>query len=772
MKYSSFARRALACLMTASFLLSAAACTGGGEITDLHETTEAPAQTEPVIEEKKIELIADGKLLYTVVRPETCTPLVKSAASTVKNFLSAQDIECELSDWGERGEDVPEILIGETKFFPDEAVADIALSELGPNGFVITTYKSKIIIAAGNDKALLEATEYFCKNFLDVPGGKTAMPENYRYVESNGAFLSSLTLGGADIADYALTCDAGLEEPMSYIAELVKSKCGAALTSEGEKKIILTSQGASAGAVGASFDGGNLIITAGNAEEMKKAVVCFWYENIGHKTGTYDLPSDLNYSRDLSKTVFYSDRGVKESESECCMDAMIAAHDYANENGYKVFADYGAKYYIASTGKTITIKTDVEWGNAEIVIDDSGVDPAARGNWIFTIPASAPAYNIDTVKTLKRDMTNIGITLPQKSFISFYDSNTKHYIRSGGNADAGSTKVDNLVVDKDGSIDPDAPVMWDFDVITSITVRPIDETVITVGGGVVTTVANKAPSEYTYYARGILISRSNTVIDGVTHLITGEGATGAPYNGFIQIGSCAYVTVQNCVFSGHKTYQSPTTKMGSYDIGMGNTISVSFINCVQANDINDNKLWGISGTNYCKNFVYDGCVLSRFDAHKGVTNAAIKNSVIGYSGATIIGYGEFLVEDSVFFTDKIVTLRTDYGSSWEGDIIIRNTTLAPLSAGEVNIISGSNKGDHDYGYECHMPTNVIIDGLKVENAKTVYVFANLNSNCQSASYVPKYPYVVTEKVTVANTDEKIDLSKNKFLFAKTEFVKE
>ncbi len=778
MNLSILFRRALVCILIAGMLIPLAACMGEGEVTDTQTdipadpvTTVLSEDTEPdAPAKKKIELIIEGKLNYTIVRPEVCTAVGVRAATGLRNFVKSQGIECTLTDWESDDANTPEILVGITKQFPEEVLESVDLSRLGPNGFIIKVHGAKILLAANNDKALVEATEYFCANFLDVAGGKTSMSENYFSITSNGTLLSSLTLGGVNIAEYALACDSGFEEPMSYIKELVKDKCGAELAASGEKKILLTSAGAEEGKISARFEGGNLVITAKDAQSMKKAVICFWYETIGHKTGTYDLPADTNYSRDLAQTVFYSDHGVKQSENECCMDAMIAAHNYANEKGYKVFADYGAKYYLASTGKTVTIKTDVEWGNAEITIDDSGVSTAARGNWIFTIPASAAAYNIDTVKTLKRDQTNIGITLPQKSFVSFYDETTKHYIRSGGNADSGATKVDNLVVNTDGSIDTDAPIMWDFDTITGITVRPIDETVITVSGGVVTTIANKAPSEYTYYARGILISRSNIVIDGVEHYVTGEGATGAPYNGFIRISSCAYVTVQNCVFTGHKTYKSSTTKMGSYDIGMGNTISVSFINCSQANDINDDDYWGVSGTNYCKNFVYDGCILSRFDAHKGVTNATIKNSVIGHAGATIIGYGTLIIENSAFLTSKMLTLRTDYGSSWEGDIIIKNSSISPKTKSALYVISGSNKGDHDYGYECHMPTNVYIDGLITDNATKVYVFANLNSNCKSESYVPKYPYIATKKVTVTNTDKAPILCENKYLLANTEYI--
>lgn len=774
-------RKLIAFLLIFCTCLPLVSCSGGVEdVTSSEDTSAVGTEPAPTPEDtiEMIDIIKDGNSLYTIVRPDGASSVNIRAALMINNHIKDSGIDSTISDWGDKTGEVPEILVGETKFFPAEALANIDLTRIGVDGFVIKHYGNKILIAANNDTALIDAAEYFIENFLDISGGKTAMPKDYCYVSSNGLFLSELKLGGVDISDYAISCDAGLEEPLSYIKELVKGKCGIELTAEGKYKILLTSSGAEEGIVSAKFENGDLVIRAKDEASMKKAVVCFWYENVAYSTGSFDLASDLDYSRDLSKTIFYSDFDVVQSDSVCCREQLYEVHKYANEKGFKVFADYGAKYYIASVGRSVIIGTDVEWGNAEFTIDDSEVTPDKRGNWIFTLlEKTDEIYQIDTVKTLTRDMTNLGVTFPQSSIVTFIDDTKMQYIRYGGNADNGQAKRDSVVVDKDGNIDMDAPLMWDFDNITSISVLPIDEETRYISGGVFTTIANCAPSEYTYYARGLKVNRSNTVVNGVTHYITGEGATGAPYNGFLSINNCAYVTVKNCVFTGHKTYQSPTTAMGSYDIAMANAISVSFINCTQANDINDSKYWGVSGTNYCKNFVYDSCVLSRFDAHKGVANAAIKNSVIGHAGASIIGYGTFLIENSTFMTNKIVNLRSDYGSSWEGDIIIRNCTVSPTSSSDITVITGSNKSNHDFGYPCYMPTNVIIDGLIADTTKNVYVFANLNSDCKSENYIQQYPYYVTKKVTAKNitlSSSKIELqlSPNKYLFADTEFIVE
>jgi hypothetical protein len=112
--------------------------------------------------------------------------------------------------------------------------------------------------------------------------------------------------------------------------------------------------------------------------------------------------------------------------------------------------------------------------------------------------------------------------------------------------------------------------------------------------------------------------------------------------------------------------------MGSYDISVSRALNVSFVNCSQTNDINDSGYWGILGSNYCKNLVYDNCIFSRFDAHMGVANATIRNSTLGHQGINAIGSGTFTVENSTIYGWNLINLRSDYGSTWQGELLIRN----------------------------------------------------------------------------------------------------
>ena len=754
-------RRHIVIFTVICICFSCYACSG----TDIKhpdtETTEKHEETVPPIEEiiETFDVISDGKLQFnvvTTVAEENAAPETERQASLIVEYAENNGIEISESD--------RKIYVASAYNLPEtEDISDINIPKLGVDGYAIKHAGDNIYIVANNDASLADAISFFIENFLNVADGKTTMEENYRYIHSSGIFLSDMKIAGTDIRKFTVTADKDFEETVSYIEELVYDKCGVTLPDSAENKIILTADGATAGTVTAKVEDSNLVIRAANLEEMKKAIVCFWFETVAYSLGTYDLPADTSYSKDLSQTVFYGDFNVTQSDNICCLSEINEVHKYANENGLKVFADFGAKYYISATNLSANIYTDVEWGNAEFIIDDSNITPDNRGGPIFRIQTANTAYSIDAIKTLSRDMTNLGITLPEKSIVTFIDNTKKHYIRSLIET-SGADKRDAVVADKDGSIDMDAPLMWDFDNITSITVQPIEEDILYVGGGRFTTIANHTVDESSY-TRGLYITRSNTVVNGVDHYIIGEEEMCAPYAGFISIVSCAYVTVKNCILTAPKE-----AFQGSYDIGMNSTISISFINCFQSNDINDDSYWHISGTNYCKNFVYDRCVFSGYDIHTAAVNGAVKNSVIGYVGITVVGYGTFLMEDTTFFNSKLFRLRNDFGASWEGDLIIRNCTVTPMNDATVYVVSGVNEGNHDYGYTCYLPKNITIDGLNVNTLKDIAVFADFNGDISASKYNPEYPLqYVTESIIVRNynslSEKKITLYGNDYLMS-------
>ena len=480
-----------------------------------------------------------------------------------------------------------------------------------------------------------------------------------------------------------------------------------------------------------------------------------------------------------SGVVQYRDFGAKGNGKADDMDVIAATHAYANQNALAVKADVGATYYISGKNRTAVIRTNTDFGTAAFIIDDTDVED--RTSHVFLVNSSLEGYKPEGISSLKRNQQKVDISFRGPSIVTVTDSTVRRYIRFGPNQNSGSPQTDIFIVDKDGNIDQNAPIIWDFDKITDITALPIDETTLTIAGGRFTTIANKAESKYNYHSRGIAIRRSNVLVTGLEHRVTGEGDHGAPYGGFLNISDCAHVKVQNTILTGHKMYETigaagVKVSMGTYDIIVNRALNVSFVNCRQTNDIDDNRYWGIMGSNYSKNLLYDSCIFSRFDAHMGVANATIRNSTLGHQGINAIGSGTFTVENTTVRGKNLVNLRSDYGSTWQGEIFIRNCTFVPAGGKPISasLIGGSYSGQHDFGYTCYMPERINIDGLRIDdsNHPEAYegpaIFANFNPDMKDDFYQEKFPYVRTKEVVLRNVSiasgEALRVSDNAYMF--------
>jgi hypothetical protein len=477
--------------------------------------------------------------------------------------------------------------------------------------------------------------------------------------------------------------------------------------------------------------------------------------------------------------VRYSDFGAVGDGHADDIDAIAATHAFANLYGLPVKAIDGAVYYISGKNRTAVIRTDTDFGTAAFIIDDTNVQN--RNANIFMVSSDLQSFKPAGISSLKRNQKKVDISFPGTCLVTVTNSKIKRYVRFGPNQNNGSAQTDIFIADKNGRVDMNAPVIWDFDEITDINALPIDETTLTISGGRFTTQANSVESKYNYYSRGIAVRRSHVLVQGLEHRITGEGDHGAPYGGFINIGDCAYVTVRNTLLTGHKVYDTigsagVSVSMGTYDISINRALNVSFVNCSQTNDINDSRYWGILGSNYCKNLIYDHCTFSRFDAHMGVANATIRNSTLGHQGINAIGCGTFTVENSTIFGRNLISLRSDYGSTWQGEFIIRDCKFVPANGRPVSasLIGGSNSGQHDFGYTCYMPERITIENLQIddskhpENYQGAAIFADFNPKMTGESYQEKFPYIITREVILRNvtttSGKALRISDNPFMF--------
>ena len=394
------------------------------------------------------------------------------------------------------------------------------------------------------------------------------------------------------------------------------------------------------------------------------------------------------------------------------MPAIVKAHEEANKLNLPVKAREGATYYIAPIGRTAIVQTSTDWTGAKFIIDDVNLEDFRAS--LFKVTSKLEPAELKLEK-LDRGTDYIENPFGCDLHVMLYNANHMDYIRRGINQSDGATRRDNFVIRADGTLI--SPVSFQFDEITELTANPIPKDKLVLRGGEFTTIANQAESKYNYHSRNIVISRSNVELCDLKHYVTGELDHGAPYSGFVSVIGCAFVDIHDCLFTGHKLYWTMgvvglPSPMGTYDLGFNMASNVTVARCKQTTDIMDRDYWGLIGSNFTRDFVMEDCDFSRYDAHCGVTNCTLRRCKLGHQCLNTIGFGTFLVEDTEAYGYAMVGLRSDYGSTWRGDIIIRNSVWKPMGPAR-SVFSGENDGMHDFGYECFMPQNVVIDGLTI-----------------------------------------------------------
>ncbi len=488
--------------------------------------------------------------------------------------------------------------------------------------------------------------------------------------------------------------------------------------------------------------------------------------------------------------VTYRDFGAVGDGKTDDFAAIIKTHEYANEHNLPVHGDEGATYYLGVHKDTAEIRTDVDWTGCAFLFDDREQPLEDRFIHFFHVGRTIPSMTLTElgVTRLEKGQKKLALSrpLPCDCYVSLTDANTRLFIREGLNQNNGTPQTDCFILHPDGTVDPSTPIIWTFPQITASRIHPIEAEPLTIRGGTITTIANQAPSRYTYYYTNILIERSNVRVVGLKHYVEGEGDHGAPYDGILQVNYCANVTVEDCLFTARKIYETigsagRPVNMGSYDMRQRSAINVTYKNCTQTTDILDTRYWGVFVSDFCKNLTLDHCIFSRFDAHMGVTNATIKGCTLGHQCLNAIGHGLLTIEDSTLYGRSFIALRGDYGATWNGDVVIRNCTWIPNlgqpATAKNALIGGYFSGRHDFGYDCYMPQHVTIEGLCVKDGEHgegydgIPLLGNVVPNCTSDEFVFDYPYHVTKTVEISgfrsDSGCKWKLTTNPYLFRDT-----
>lgn len=438
------------------------------------------------------------------------------------------------------------------------------------------------------------------------------------------------------------------------------------------------------------------------------------------------------------------------------LPAICAAHAHANAHRLPVRSNPEATYHLGRRGLTAVIETDTDWSTSRFIIDDSqGVEDHRRS--LFEVRSRFEPESL-RIERLARGQERIDVR-PTRDLLVLVENNQRNiFIRRGLNRNKGTPQKEVFILRQDGTIE--GGVDWDYETVTRIEAYPIDQEPLVLRGGIFINLANRMKQErgYNYWSRNILITRSNTEVDGLVHQVVGETDFGHPYSGFLSVRMCANITLRNCSIDGRKVYRTigsagEPVSMGTYGYGASYVVNFRMIGC-RSENIHDRTRWGVIGTNFMKNILLEDCTLSRMDVHMGVSGSyIIRRSTLGYMGLNAIGRGLLLVEDSTLHGNTLISFRSDYGSTWDGDVIVRNTRwIPPAGRGGLALLSMSNDGQHDFGYSCSMPRTVQIEGLTVDDSTRpddAPGLAIFNASLGAPGAERPFPYRLTERLDVA-----------------------
>ncbi|MBM4154963.1 MAG: hypothetical protein FJ221_08015 [Lentisphaerae bacterium] len=436
--------------------------------------------------------------------------------------------------------------------------------------------------------------------------------------------------------------------------------------------------------------------------------------------------------------------------------AICAAHAHANRHGLPVRSNPKATYQLGRTARTAVIATDTDWSTSRFLIDDSqGVENHRKS--LFEVVSLLKPVSLK-IQKLARGQERVDARPAVDCLVFVENRHRKIFIRRGLNQNDGTAQKEVFVLRRDGSIE--GAIDWDYDPVTRVEARPVDPRPLILRGGVFTHVGNRMRQEkgYNYWARNIEIRRSNTEVDGLTHRVTGETDVGHPYGGFLSIQQCANITLRNCSIDGRRTYRTigaagKPVSMGSYGYGVSLVVNFHMINC-RMDRIDDRTRWGVIGSNFMKNILLEDCVLSRMDVHQGVSGSyVIRRCTLGHAGLNAVGRGRLVVEESTLHGSNLITFRSDYGSPWDGEVLIRDCRWIPSGGAPSRpvMFGMQNDGTHDFGYPCSMPREIRIEGLFVDdsNHPKDYEGVVFFADPLGGSHADRpHPYAVTKTVTV------------------------
>jgi len=758
-----------------------------------------------------IALIEDGVPNFQVIFGDDISADVRKAVNQniVAKLRVSHDIEVDaVSQGGDN--DVPqdvEILIGNVDSRGAKYVFD--RYALGKEGYMIKIIGSKIVIHAGSDEQLVEVISEFADEIMkigtDDVDNATMKVSDVVYKVQDDYKIKSVTVGSTDMRGYTIATDTENDAYMTAalsVQDALYDKSGywlkiVPLADATDKSVIIKSAAIVYGdeSYSVKADGTKLIISCSFENRLEAATDEFVSRFITLARGESIEFKGNVFNKDIS-VLYYEDFGAKGDGETDDFLAFYETHKTANECGQKVVGNPDAKYYLCNsnfiasgekkaTVHTIEIQTPVDWNGATIIIDDRKMHNYSSGNAAYgadklyytmahTVVFSVTPNDEHKMfefkdKTVLDKIVKDGLN-PSTTKIDFkvegWDGdlmiipyNTAHgvYKRRGYGQYNGADMHELIIIDKDGNVSAETPIMFDYQNIDYIQVYKLDEsTAITIENAKVITrdsqidhTDDKDNFQGGYVTRGLSVRRSYTTVKNLEHVVTDgfslyerayHGLEGPSANGFFVASNANRVIFKDCIMPGRMKYSNSS----SYNFSANTVNKIVLDGCVQSNfwvtvdedgnmtpstewtpgaktsmgsvTMNGKSIglyWGLGGTNWCKNMEYLNSKISRFDAHQGLYDGKIINTEI--NDMELTGVGTLEIENVKWYSygssTPLLFLRSDYGYTWEGDITLKNVE-AYIHRNQNLVISNHSYVNWYFGYTSALP-NVSIDNLDI-----------------------------------------------------------
>ena len=713
-----------------------------------------------------------------------------------------------------------EILVGTVTNRGDEY--KINKYDYGMNGYLVKQIGTKIVVTGGSDTAVSKALDYLELTVFGLKKNNEKFGDFVMKADANydkpqtGYKTTSIKIDGVSIKDYVIYYskkDSTAEAIATGFRDALYENEGIWLntvTKEPEEKAVkfktVENDGEGDGYSTFVDEKGNLVFECEFGYKFKETAENTYLKKIV-KTNSKTVSFEKNQTVDSVdlRNIYYKDFGAIGDDGICDFDAIKKAHADANKYGHIVNAEPGVTYNIGTRigSESITVQTDTNWNGCKFVINDRGltVDDPEYKKPIFNITSSVSGSNKEyynenvPISSLKVGATNIGFKPGFAALVYVENSNVYQFIRTGGgqNNNPGNPQQEILLVDAEGNIDPSTPVQWDYSVVTRMKVIRIDDTPITISGGsdgvyaTFTTIFNGSPyrESDSYLSRNIKVTRSNTTVTNFIHIIEGEDEcqSGQPYDGFTCTDMAYNVTWQGLTLQRYKTWGNTVSGnqvARSYEVRAGHCVNLTYKNCTQSNFFHEpnggTRGNGMMGTNYCRNITLNNCKFNTFDAHCGVYNASVIDSTVAY--ISLIGQGTFTLKGTTVYATRVDTegkgnraieLRPDYGSSFNGTLIVEDVTIKYIDASkDIDLMYGT-WSDVYRGFKTHLPGTVYLNNVKLlqikiddndvetvvgENLKPLNLvcdeIAELTEDISSPAYAKENPQEGTKKLYVTN----------------------